>query len=307
MPSSRPTIVLAGATGNLGGRIARSLLDRGARVRAIVRHDGAPDAIAALGRAGAEIVRADYAVPASLARACEGGSCVVSALAGLRDVIVLAQSALLDAAIDAGVPRFIPSDFCIDYAPLPEGANRNLDFRRELRDRLEGTAIAATSVLNGMFTDLLAGPAPLVLFRFRRVLYWHDADQPLDFTTVDDTAAYTAAAALDDATPRWLRIAGDEISARELALAASEATGERFRLTRAGGLGRLEGLIRVTRAVVPGKDELYPPWQGMQYLHDMFEGRAKLAPLDNDRYPDLRWTSVREVLAAHVAEAGALV
>jgi hypothetical protein len=36
----------------------------------------------------------------------------------------------------------------------------------------------------------------------------------------------------------------------------------------------------------------------MQYLRDMFSGRAKLAPLDNARYPELRWTSVREVLAA---------
>ncbi|MBZ5672294.1 MAG: NmrA family NAD(P)-binding protein, partial [Acidobacteriia bacterium] len=32
------TIVVAGATGNLGGRIARALLERGASVRALVRH-----------------------------------------------------------------------------------------------------------------------------------------------------------------------------------------------------------------------------------------------------------------------------
>jgi len=40
---------------------------------------------------------------------------VVSALAGLRDVIVETQAALLDAAIKARVPRFIPSDFSIDF------------------------------------------------------------------------------------------------------------------------------------------------------------------------------------------------
>lgn len=31
---------------------------------------------------------------------------------------------------------------------------------------------------------------------------------------------------------------------------------------------------------------------------DMFSGEARLAPLDNDRYPDLRWTSLRERFAA---------
>lgn len=35
----------------------------------------------------------------------------------------------------------------------------------------------------------------------------------------------------------------------------------------------------------------------MQYLHNMFTGRPKLTPLDNARYPHIRWTSVREVLA----------
>lgn len=39
----------------------------------------------------------------------------------------------------------------------------------------------------------------------------------------------------------------------------------------------------------------------MQYMHNMLSGRAKLTPLDNARYPDLRWTPVREVLAAHKA------
>lgn len=33
------------------------------------------------------------------------------------------------------------------------------------------------------------------------VAYWGDADQDYDFTTTDDTAAYVAAAALDDDAP----------------------------------------------------------------------------------------------------------
>jgi len=79
---------------------------------------------------------------------------------------------------------------------------------------------------------------------------WEDADQQLDFTAMDDTAKFTAAAALDSSTPRFLRIAGNRISARELVEAVSEVAGKKFRLFRAGGLRRLASLIKVTRAVL---------------------------------------------------------
>jgi hypothetical protein len=206
---------------------------------------------------------------------------------------------LLDAAVAAGVPRFIPSDFAIDFYKMPDGGNRNLDLRREFAGLLDSAPIAATSVLNGMFADLLAGDAPFIVGRIKRVVYWENADQPMDFTTIEDTAAYTAAAALDPLTPRFLRIAGDVVTARDLNEIASRVTGERYKLLRAGDLGRFEKVIRLTRTLSPGADEVYPPWQGMQYMRDMFDGRAKLDPLDNARYPELRWTSVGDVLTEH--------
>ena len=294
---SRPLILLAGSTGKLGTRIAGALVRRGARVRALVRPTSDPEAIAAVRDLGVEVVTGDYRSATSLSKACSNVSCVISALSGLREVIVEAQSTLLDAAVAAGVPRFIPSDYAIDFVKQPEGWNRNLDLRREFHERLDRAPIAATSILNGMFTDMLTGQAPIVLFKLKRVMYWENADQPMDFTTIDDTAEYAAAAALDASTPRYLRIAGDTVTARELVEIASDVTGQRFRLFRGGGLRRLERLIKIMRTIVPGRTTLYPPWQGMQYLHNMFSGRAQLVPLDNDRYAGIRWTTVREVLA----------
>jgi hypothetical protein len=57
-------------------------------------------------------------------------------------------------------------------------------------------------------------------------------------------------------------------------------------------------LIKAVHAVAPREKELYPVRQGMQYMRNMFDGRAKLEPLDNDRYPGIRWTTVRDVLSA---------
>ncbi|MFD2572159.1 NmrA family NAD(P)-binding protein [Spirosoma soli] len=297
LTSTNKTIVLAGATGDLGFRIAQHVRQRGAIVKALIRKGSSSLKVASLRNLGATIVEVDFTNISELAQACLGGSCVVSAVSGLRDVIVETQTSLLQAAVEVGVPRFIPSDYSIDYTKLPRGANRNLDLRREFQERLDQAPIAATSIFNGMFMDLLTGQAPVILFGLKRVVYWGDADQPLDFTTVDNTAAYTATAALDPSTPRFLRVAGEVASIRGLQRAASEATGTPFNLLRAGGLGVLSTLIKVTRTLFPQKDEVFPAWQGMQYLHNMFTGLPKLTPLDNNRYPDLQWTTVRDVLA----------
>jgi len=290
-------IVVAGATGHLGGMIVSRLLDRGAAVRALVRRGSGAKAKELVAR-GAELVAVEYQNHDAVARACTGASCIVSALSGLHETIVDAQSALLDAAVRASVPRFIPSDYAIDFYKLPDGRNRNLDLRREFSRRLDAAPIAATSILNGMFMELLAGQAPFLIRRFHRAVYWGSAEQLMDFTTSADTAAFTAAAALDPSTPRFLRIAGDIASARRLARIASEVTGEPFKLLRAGPLSRLGKVIAVAKLLAPARDNVYPPWQGMQYMRDMFDGRAKLESLDNDRYPELRWTPIRDVLSS---------
>ena len=297
--SATPLIVLAGSTGALGLLIAHHLRRRGASVRALVRPQSSTGAEAeSLRLQGAEVRTVDYGSTAELTQACQGATCVISALNGLRDIIVDTQRRLLEAAVAAGVPRFIPSDFSADFTRLPEGSNRNFDLRREFQRHLDQAPIKATSVLNGMFTDLLTGQAPLIQAGIGRVLYWGDADQRLDFTTMVDTADFTAAAALDANTPRYLRVAGEVASIRGLRAAAAAATGRRFGLLRVGSLGLLGTLIKVTKALVPAPNDVFPPWQGMQYLHNMLSGQAKLTgPLDNARYPDIRWMTVQQVLA----------
>lgn len=77
------TIVLAGATGDLGGRIARALLAKGALVRGLARSNSDREKVEALRKEGATICEVDFHDAAALAKACEGATCVVSALSGL--------------------------------------------------------------------------------------------------------------------------------------------------------------------------------------------------------------------------------
>ena len=297
MAENTVDVVLAGATGALGLRIARALRVRGATVRALLRRGTGAERSDALRGLGVEIALADLDDEAQVTVACRGAACVVSALNGLAPTMLGTQGALLRGAVAAGVPRFIPSDYSLDFTKTRPGDNRNLDLRRDFHRALDAAPIRATSILNGGFTDLIVGAAPFVLFPIKRVLHFGDADQRVDFTTMDDTAAFTARAALDPDAPRVLRISGDETSPRGIAASASAATGQRFTTMRAGSLGTLSTLISVARAVMPGKTQVFPPFQGLQYMRDMFSGRGKLEPLDNGRYPDMRWTSVREVIA----------
>lgn len=292
------TILIAGATGKLGGRIVDALLERGADVRALVRAETEREKTGALREKGVRILQAEMRDKTEVAEACAGADCVVSALSGLREVVVDAQKALLDGAVEAGVPRFIPSVFSLDFTNLVEGKNRNLDWRREFERHLDEAPIRSTTIFNGAFMDLLVTDMPLVLFRFRRILYWGDASVKMDLTTMDDVAEFTARAALDDEAPRRLRIAGDSVSAADLKEIAARATGEQFRLFRAGSIGLLDLIIRIARFFSPARTSLYPAWQGMQYLRDMLEGRAELKTHDNDRYSDMNWTSVEKFLAS---------
>jgi NmrA-like family len=294
---NQPEIILAGAAGDLGGRILKALVARGATVRALVRSGASGDITDRVNGLGARVVRADETNVESLAAALEGAACVVSALNGLREVIVERQGLLLEAAVKAHVPRFISSDYSADFTKTLPRENRNFDLRREFMKHADQIPIKVTSVFNGAFMDMLGAEMPIIQPRIRRVLYWGNVDQLLDFTTKDNVAAYVAEAALDDATPRILRIAGASVSAREIAAAMSVTTAHTYRTMRVGGISSLGMLIRLAKFVAPQPAAAFPPWQGMQYMRDMFSGRGKLNPLDNDRYPQLQWTSLLDHLS----------
>ena len=105
-------VLVVGATGVLGSATVRSLLALGHRVRGMTRHVARKREIESL---GAEPVIGDLADPASLAPACAGVDRVFAAAHGAlgrgrtRSEIVddAGHRALIDAAHDAGVGRFV--------------------------------------------------------------------------------------------------------------------------------------------------------------------------------------------------------
>lgn len=111
------SVLVTGATGFIGRRVVDALRARGARPRILVRSDRALPT----GWAGVEVIIGDLSDAASLARACDGAHTVLHAAAfahvdtanapdfAARHWAVNAEGSfrLLDAAVNAGVERFV--------------------------------------------------------------------------------------------------------------------------------------------------------------------------------------------------------
>ena len=299
MSTPKSFVPVAGAAGHLGSLIALSLRKRNVAVKALVRPGTAASRAQTLRDAGVTIAEVEMTDVLPLTETLEGASAVVSALQGLRGVILDIQGALLTAAVAAKVPRFIPSDFALDFTKTAPGSNQNLDLRREFHAKLDQSGIKWTGILNGGFMKLLiSGQLPLINDKWHRIMYFGSADQKFDFTTVPDVAAYTAAVAADpNPTPKILRIAGDSLNTKDLAAVVSQVRGRKYTTLWTGSVGFLRILIPILKFFIGGvEDKLLPPWQGIQYLENMVSGKGKLDSLDNDKYPELVWTTMEQAL-----------
>jgi hypothetical protein len=277
------------------------LLLNSANVKALCRPTSNAEKVQKLKNLGAEVVQIELEDINKLTAAFKGVECIVSAVSGFEDIMVAGQKNLLSAAIAAGVPRFIPSDFSLDFTKLNFGQNRNLDFRKTFQKTLDLAPIKATTIFNGAFMDMLTDQMPLILYKIKRVLCWGNPNQAMDFATIENTAEYTAFAALDPNTPRYLRIAGSQTSAQQTTEIATNVFGEKYKLFKPGGLGLFGFIIKIARKFDSKEIELYPAWQGMQYMHNMMEGKVKFETIDNDRYPTIKWTKVNDLLLEYKA------
>jgi uncharacterized protein YbjT (DUF2867 family) len=298
LTASRPLILVVGATGQMGRKIVRELCGQGrGRVRALHRPSSSTESVEILRELGAELVVGDLDDEVSLVAACRGARVVVSAVAGLRGVIVDGQARLLRAAASVGVARMIASDYALDFFRTEPGGNRNLDLRRELAGLVDASPVRGTSVLCGTFMDLFAYGALGPDRRSGAFRVWGDLDQASDFTLSDDVARYVAHVALDDDAPRVVRVAGDTRSPRDIAAIFEDLLGMRVKLESAGSLETLGALIERLRAEDPDSTSPFPTWQRLQYARDMQSGRGRFEDLDGARYPAVEPIDMRSFLA----------
>jgi nucleoside-diphosphate-sugar epimerase len=285
-------VVVAGGAGKLGRLLVGALLEHpSVRVRVLVRDPQRPE-VASIAGDRVELMAFDAvsANDAARADACRGAFAVVSTLQGGPDVIVDAQLALLRAAKAAGARRFIPSDYSYNIFTLPDGINVNSDWRRTLAEQASKEVSASfevVHVMQGIFADRhVLGFLGLLDAGQGIVRYWGDGKVPIDWTTWEDTARFTAAAALDDRqVPDHLFVSGDRVDVLSFAEIWEAAHGKKLTIERLGSLAELEKETERRLAAEPGN--MYA-WLPLMYARGTFGGQALLGATHNARYPQIK-------------------
>ncbi|AMM19016.1 hypothetical protein AX769_01235 [Frondihabitans sp. PAMC 28766] len=294
------TVLLAGATGNLGSRIATLLSrDEDVALRLLVRPSVFTDQtkteqLGGLTDGGAAIAEASLQDPEALAAATAGVDVVISCLQGGRDVIVDGQVALAQAAEAAGVRRFIPSDFALDLWHAPEAAPM-FALRREADTAIEALDLEVLHVLNGAFMDMMIDPntAGVVDLGHGTGSYYGSGDDEFDVTLVDDVARFTAALAVDlDARPGVHAISGSRTSFGAIIAEVEEITGRTLERLHRGDAADLRAAITAAAS----------PWavMGQWYNLSMIE-TPPFETVENDRYAAAQPTSLADYLRSALA------
>ena len=276
------TILLVGATGMLGGRIAHHLtMQPDARVRLLVRDAaGKRDVLGPLASRGAELVAGDLADAASLDRATRGVDVIVSAVQGGPDVIVDGQVALATAGKRNGVRRILPSDFALDLFKATPGEHAAFDARRAADERIAAIGLEQVNILQGGFMELFTPGMGAIDLDKGTIGFFGDGTRPIEVTSVEDTARVVARVALDRDVPAGkFAVAGDRISFRQAGEIVSKRTGRALKPVSYGS----EADLRAAMAASPPEKKVM-----LAYLLYMLNGQTALTDLRNDRYPDLK-------------------
>ena len=286
------TVLLAGATGMLGSQIARHLLDQPeARLRLLVRGGDATQKRAALDpllTRGAEIIEGDLADRASLDRATQGVDVIVSAVQGGPEVIIDGQIALAEVGRRNGVSRILPSDYALDLFKATPDEHMMFDLRRTADEAIAATGIEHVHVLQGAFMELFGPGMGTIDYDAGVASFWGDGTQPIEVTSVEDTAWMVARVAFDRTVPSGkFAFAGDRVSILDATKVIEAQTGRRFERRSNGS----EADLRL--AMAEAAKDTANPFKAVMLAYQLYmlTGQTALSGLQNDRYPDLKLES----------------
>ncbi|KAH7037090.1 uncharacterized protein B0I36DRAFT_371789 [Microdochium trichocladiopsis] len=176
-------VAITAATGALGSVVFKKLVASGEFKVRVLSSSGSTSSFPA----GTDVVKVDYSSLESLTKALEGQDAVVSA-AGNEGIP--GQKVLVDAAIAAGVKRFLPSEFGSDLANPKARALPVFHFKVQVAEYLEAKAaelkdkFTYTRVYNNAFLDWGLAAGFLLDLRAAKPRVWGSGDLPFAATTL---------------------------------------------------------------------------------------------------------------------------
>ena len=193
-------VLVAGATGMVGGEAARILSGGGDAVRALVRSTSSGEKVAALEGAGIEVVEGDLRDRASLDTACEGVDAVITTISAMPfswqegntigDVDRDGTIRLIDAATAAGAKRFVYTSF--PHPPEPGFALG--DAKAAAENHLRSSGIEYAILAANFFMEVWLSPAFGFDYANSSATIYGDGTNRLSWVSYKDVARTAAEA-----------------------------------------------------------------------------------------------------------------
>jgi len=295
------TVLVIGVTGSaasLGKHVVEHLrAKKNTKINVLVRKEKRAE-VASWEPHGIKVFEGDLKDIESLKPAVQGVDTIVSCVQGGPDVIIQGQSNLLKVAVEAGVKRFYPSDYSTDLRKMPDGENVNNDVRKQFHKILESHNMRYVAVYNGVFMETAHGHPynfiKMCFFDKQKIEYCGDEYTLLETTTVDDTAKYTVESIYDQDAPTHLCITGDVVTLHKWKQLLEEATGKPWTLENKGSPEALakEWKEQMQTLGFPGASE----WMPKMYKAGAYLGYGKQYQSHNERYPNVKPTSIAQYL-----------
>lgn len=196
-------VLIAGITGNLGQKLASSLLSRGHQVRGLGRSPSKlPPALGPLLESFVEST-SYYDVPA-LDTACTGVDAVICAYLGTPELLLDGQLLLLRAAERAGATKYVAASWSHDWRHMALRQQDSYDNNITFANHAELTSsLKPIHVFTGALGEVLFSAPGRVDFRpsnngawdsaARVAAIWGDEHKPWRWTSEADAAEFTAA------------------------------------------------------------------------------------------------------------------
>jgi uncharacterized protein YbjT (DUF2867 family) len=230
-------ILVAGATGALGGEICRRLIMRRKPVRALVRATSDPAKVEALTKAGAKVVVGDLKHRASLDAACEDVDAVISTVSMIGtgkpgDSFEATDERgtlnLIAAAKEARVDHFVYVSF--DTDSIPDSPLRNA--KAKVQEALRASSMAYTILQPSYFMETWLGPHLGVDCANARAQIFGSGDRKMDYVSVNDVAELAVQSLTNPAARNaTIRFGGPQaLTQREAIRAFEEAAGRAFQV-----------------------------------------------------------------------------
>lgn len=231
-------ILVAGATGHLGLAICRLLREKNLDVRGLVRPTSDAEKVGLLREMGVALAYGDLKDPPSLDAACQGVDAVISTASStisrqpddsIQAVDHDGQIALVDAAVDNGVERYIfisVSGNLTRETPL-------LEAKRSVERAVIESGIPYTILRPSFFVEVWLTPAFGFDVEHGHARIFGTGDQRMSWISLHDVARF-AVASLDHPAAKnaILELGGEAVSPNELLHEIEQRTGKRIDVER---------------------------------------------------------------------------